>query len=54
MPYFIGAFFRGIRNIFFRRYDNPRRSADVVQTEAMSDPQIAAALDNHRRQFGSF
>ena len=48
MPYFITAFFRGIRNIFFRRYRNPQRNADDIFLDTMSDPHIAAFEDRPR------
>jgi hypothetical protein len=44
MPYFITAFFRGFKNLFFRRYEpkTPQRSADQVYNDVMTDPNTWA------------
>lgn len=46
MPYFITAFFRGIRNLLFRRYENTDvRKADHVYLDVMGDPHTAATTN---------
>ncbi|HEY3736644.1 MAG TPA: hypothetical protein VGL26_04310 [Jatrophihabitans sp.] len=47
MPYFIISFFRGIKNIFFRKYSNPQKTVDGVFNEQMQDPLIQASVKSH-------